>query len=162
VKLVDATPDELVLEEVGETVPPPSTAAQLTATPDTGTPPSPVTSTDSCMGRRVPAGALCSSPPEEAICVGGVKSAVAVAVKVTGDPSRSLTTACTCCCPSVDPRVNSAEATPSGLLVDETGETLPPPSITDQLTTTSRTGVPSSAVTFTDSAAGRRLPGKAF
>jgi hypothetical protein len=46
--------------------------------------------------------------------------------------------------------VKAVEATPEELVVEEAGETVPPPSITDQLTGTSGTGVPPSAVTRTE------------
>src|SRR3954454_1531773 len=82
---------------------------------------------------------------------------VAAALNVTGDPVSPAAVAEACCCPCSGPSVNWAAASPSELVLDEPGETAPPPWTTAQETMTPGAALPSASVTCTRSESGNTL-----
>src|SRR5439155_374251 len=107
---------------VGLTVPPPEATANVTLTPPTGFPSASRTITEGSTGTAVPAVADWPLPAWIAICVAA--PAVAVAVKVTGDPAP---VAWTVCVPAWGPNVQVVAAMPLALVVDVVGVTDPLP-----------------------------------
>src|SRR5207247_1811699 len=112
----------VVTDVVGVTVPPPDATANVTLTPPTGLPFASRTITEGSTGTAVPAVADWPLPAWIAICVAA--PAVAVAVKVTGDPAP---VAWTVCVPAWGPNVQVVAAMPLALVVDVVGVTDPLP-----------------------------------
>ncbi len=81
---------------------------------------------------------------------------LAVAVKVTGEPSRPLALAVVVCSPGSGPSTRTTEVRPSEPVSVVAAETLPAPWAA-QLTLTPSTGTPDSLVTSTTSGFGQRL-----
>src|SRR5581483_824166 len=84
--------------------------------------------------------------------------AVAVAVKVTGEPESPDADAVAVCVPVSGPSVHSAWARPSGPVVVLEGESDPPPDCTCHVTCTPAAGLPSLLLTCTTSGAGSLEP----
>src|SRR5439155_889769 len=132
-----ATPLAFVVTGVvGVTAPPPAATANVTLTPATGFPFASRTITDGSTGTAVPAVAVWPLPALIAICVAA--PAVAVAVKVTGEPAP---VACTIWVPACVPNVQVVAAMPLALLVDVGGLTAPLPLAGVQVTVTPATGL---------------------
>ena len=155
VQLVDARPFSSVVPVAGSSEPPPAVTTQVTAAPTTAFPPPSTTSTTSGSGSVVPGSATCSLP--ETIRTLEGFPAVAVWVKITGDPARPSELAVVVCGAEAGPSVRSTELWPSASVSVDGSLTLPPPS-TVQVMRFPAIGLPNASVTSTTSGAPNVVP----
>src|SRR2546430_17058351 len=151
-----ATPLPFVVAvSVPPSVPPPVAIAAVTVTPAWLTA-LPLASRNCTTGCRANATPLCAVADGAVLIVSCVAApAVAVALKLTGDPAP---VACTVCVPAVVPSVQVVVAMPLPLLVDVVGLTDPLPVAGVHVTETPPTGLLNRSATRTESCVGKVVP----
>jgi hypothetical protein len=115
VQVVEAWPLASVGPVLGSSVPPPPVTTQVTAAPTTGLPPASTTETTSGWGSASPGAPSCSLP--ETICTPDAVPAVAVWVKVSGEPASPSEDASVVWTPEVGPSVRVTEVSPRASVV---------------------------------------------